>query len=151
MGVATLCNHDNRWISTLASWQVSVCSYSLLWRQPSGQSIEGSLRRAGRGTRPDQRDFPGQIGTVGNYSLVYTRVLTRIQPGFASSVNAPNLDCNPGWLNPHPLADWNSVRDRKWVESGLELSCKQGLCCCQVEGEIRVDWLALAGQASPSS
>ena len=29
-------------------------------------------------------------------SLVYTRVLTRIQPEFASSVNAPNPDCNPG-------------------------------------------------------
>ena len=24
-------------------------------------------------------------------STIYTRVLTRIQPGFASSVNAPNL------------------------------------------------------------
>ena len=29
-------------------------------------------------------------------SLVYTRVLTRIQPRFASSANAPNQDCNPG-------------------------------------------------------
>ena len=28
-------------------------------------------------------------------SPVYTRVLTRIQPGIASSVNAPNSDCNP--------------------------------------------------------
>ena len=36
-------------------------------RQQSGHSIEGSLCRAGHGTRPDQRDFPGQIGTVGNY------------------------------------------------------------------------------------
>ena len=57
----------------------------------------------------------------------HTRVLTQIQPGFTASVNAPNPDCNPGWLNPHPLVDWNSVRDRKRVESGLELSCKQGL------------------------
>ena len=40
----------------------------MLWKaQPSGQSIEGSLCRAGHGTRPDQRDFPGQIGMVGNY------------------------------------------------------------------------------------
>ena len=35
-------------------------------------------------------------GSRHHFSLVYTRVLTRIQPGFAASVNAPNLDCNPG-------------------------------------------------------
>ena len=52
---------------------------------------------------------------------VYTRILTRIQPRFTSSVNP---DCNPDWLNPYPLVDWNSVRDRKWVEPRLELLCK---------------------------
>ena len=38
----------------------------------------------------------GGIESCTVYSLVYTRVLTRIQPGLTASVNAPNLDCNPG-------------------------------------------------------
>ena len=41
---------------------------------------------------------------------VYTRVLTQIQPRYASSVNALP---NPGLTQPHPLVDWNSVRDQK--------------------------------------
>ena len=55
-------------------------------REGVGREGEGG----GRGGREGERD----------YSPVYTRVLTRIQPGFASSVNAPNQDCNLDQLNP---------------------------------------------------
>ena len=40
-------------------------------------------------------------------------------------MNAPKLD--PDRLNQDPLVDWNSVRDQKLVEPGLELSCKRSL------------------------
>ena len=42
-------------------------------------------------------------------SLVYTSLkLSR----FVESLNAPNLDCNPDGLNPHPLVDWNLIGSR---------------------------------------
>ena len=48
-GRATLCKHDNRWLSILASLQVSVCSYSLLWKAAIGTihwriSLSGGTR-----------------------------------------------------------------------------------------------------------
>ena len=39
--------------------------------------------------------FQPLVQKINTSRLLYTRVLIRIQPGFTSNVNAPNLDCNP--------------------------------------------------------
>ena len=71
MGGATLCSHDNRWLSILASWQVSVCSYSLLWKAAIG-TIHWRISLSG-GTRDKafmiSGTFPGRSGRLATMSF----------------------------------------------------------------------------------
>ena len=54
--------------------------------------------------------------------------LTHIHPDLPQVRTPTNSDSICQY--PHPLVDWNSVHDWKWIESGLELQCTRGYILC---------------------
>ena len=50
--------------------------------QASGQALEEVLCRAGLGKEPSSRECPDQIGTVGNYDLMHTKMCCSDNRGF---------------------------------------------------------------------